>query len=123
MTEGKRLLKNEFVVPGTIRVSAAALDYARDFVATVTAAHGGSYVALFDWSQSITVRPTPDAVPEPVDDCVMVGAAERTDVPAEFIHSVDGVEFVIALPEEILRASVQRIIDFDKSAFFNFVLR
>ena len=104
-------------------MSAAALDQARDFIATVTAAHGGNYIATFDWSQSITVRPTPDAVPEPIDDCLMLGAAERADVPAEFIHSVGGVEFVIELPDEILRASVQRVIDFDIIAFFKFFLR
>jgi len=123
MIEGRHILKNEFVPAGTMTVSTAALNYARDFIATVTAAHGGDYIAAFDWSQAITVRSTPVAKPEPRHDCVMLGAAQRADVPPEAIHTIDGVEFVVELPAEILRASAQRLIDLDNSAFFKFVLR
>jgi hypothetical protein len=119
----KTLLESVFVTPGTLDVSAAALNYARDFIATVAAAHGDNYVATFDWSQSITARPTPDGTPEHVDDCLMLGAYERSDVPPEAIQTVDGVEFAIRMPDEVLQASVRRVIDLDKSFFFNFVLR
>ena len=117
------LLENVFVPPGTINVSAAALKYARDFIETVAAAHGNHYIATFEWSQSITVRPTPDATPEPVDDCLTLGAYERKDVPPEAIQTVDGVEFAINIPVEILQASARRVIDLDKSMFFKLALR
>jgi hypothetical protein len=123
MIDGKNLLKSEYVTPGTIKVSAAALKYARDFIDTVAAVHGDNYVATFDWSQSVTIRPMPDATPQPVDDCLMLSAAQRTDVPPESLHTVDGVEFAIELPVEILKASAQRLIDFDKSLLFKLVLR
>ena len=120
---GKKLMESVFVTPGTLDVSAAALKYARDFIATVAAAHGDNYVATFDWSQSVTVRTTPDATPELVDDCLMLGAYERSDVPPEAIQIVDGVEFAIRVPEEISQASARRVIEFDKNHFFKFVLR
>jgi hypothetical protein len=123
MIDGKNLLRSEYVNPGTIKVSAAALKYARDFIETVAAVHGDNYVATFDWSQSVTIRPTPDATPQPVDDCLMLGASKRSDVPPESIHTVDGVEFAIELPVEILKASAQRLIDFDKNVLFKLVLR
>lgn len=44
-------------------------------------------------------------------------------MPQEVIHTVDGMEFAVELPREILQASVQRLIDFDKNAFFKLVLR
>jgi hypothetical protein len=120
--DGKNLLRTEYVPPGAVKLSAAALQYARDFVATVAAAHGDNYVASFDWAQSVTIRRTPDATPESIEDCLMLGAAERVELPPGVIHTIDGVEFVIELPVEILRASVQRLIDFDKSVMFKLVL-
>jgi len=123
MVDDEKLLENLYVRPGTIEVSAAALKYARDFLQAVAAEHGDNFVAEFDWAQSVTVRPTPDAAPEPVDDCLMLGAAERSDVPPGFLQTVDGVEFAIRVPEEILRASVRRVIDLDTSYFFKLVLR
>jgi hypothetical protein len=117
------LLENVFVPPGTIDVSAAALKYVRDFIEAVAAAHGNHYIATFEWSQSITIRPTPDATPEPVSDCLTLGAYERKDVPSEAIQMVDGVEFAINIPVEILQASVRRMIDLDRSMFFKFALR
>ncbi len=117
------LLENVFVPPGAINVSAAALKYARDFIEAVAAAHGDHYIATFEWSQSITIRPTPDATPEPVDDCLTLGAYERKDVPPEAIQTVEGVEFAINIPVKILQASVRRLIDFDRSMFFKLALR
>jgi len=119
----KRLLDGVYVIPGTIEVSAAALKYARDFIETVSAVHGDNFVATFDWSYSIAVRPTPDATPEPVDDCLMLGATQRSDLPPGVIQTVDGVEFAIIIPVEILQASVRRLIDFDKSRLFKLALR
>ncbi|TMI99416.1 MAG: hypothetical protein E6G97_22760 [Alphaproteobacteria bacterium] len=123
MFDGKNLLKTEYVAPGAVKLSAAALQYARDFIRTVAAVHGDNYVAAFDWAQSVTIRRSPDTTPEPIEDCLMLGASERSDVPPESIHRVDGVEFVIELPSEILRASTQRVIDFDTSVMFKLVLR
>ena len=119
----KRRLEGIYATPGTIEVSAAALKYARDFIATVTAVHGDNFVATFDWSYAITVRRTPDATPEPVDDCLMLGATQRRDLPPGVTQTVDGVEFAITMPAEVLQMSVRRVIDFDKNSLFKFVLR
>jgi len=103
-------------------VSAAALRFARDFIAAVAVEHGDDFVATFDWSYSITFRSSPDATPESVDDCVMVGAIKRSDLPAAAIQTVDGVAFAINIPLEILQASVRRLIDIDDTRMFKLVL-
>jgi hypothetical protein len=122
MSNDRKILKGEFVPPGAIQVSRAALEYARDFIAMVAADYG-DHIATFDWSQQITGRASPDAEPQPIDDCLILGASARSNVPQEVIHAVDGMEFAVELPREILQASVQRLIDFDKNAFFKLVLR
>lgn len=123
MSDERKILKGEFVPPGAIKVSTTALQYARDFMAAVTAAHGNKYMATFDWSQQITGRASLDAEPQPIDDCLMLGASERSDVPQEAIHVLDGLEFAVEIPTEILQTSVQRLIDFDSGVFFKLVLR
>jgi hypothetical protein len=122
MSNDKKILKSEFVLPGAIQVSPTALEYARGFIAMVAEDYG-DHIATFDWSQQITARPTPNAAPYPIDDCLILAAYERSDVPREAAHIVDGMEFAVQIPNEILQASVQRLIDFDRNAFFKLVLR
>jgi len=112
-----------YVPPGALRLSAEALKDAREFIDAVTAGHGQGHIVLFDWATSVTVTEQPGATPQPVNDCLMLGAILRSDVPPDAIQTVDGFDFAIMIPPGILQNSVQRLIDFDKNAYFKFVLR
>jgi hypothetical protein len=123
MTSQSKLLESVFIAPGIIELSAAALEYARDFANAIVGIQGGNHVVTFDWSQSVTVRPTPDAPWNDIADCLMLAAYERNDVPPGFVQNVDGAEFAIRMPVEVLNASTKRLIDIDESLLFKLALR
>ena len=43
------IIHDGLVAPGVLRVSTEALNYAREFVEAVTAAHGDGNMAMFVW--------------------------------------------------------------------------
>lgn len=117
------IIDEEFAVPGVLRVSAEALTYARDFIESVTAAHGAGYIAVFDWSTKVEYRTDPQAPLQTVYDCLGVGASSRSEIPPDAIETIDGFDFAIEIPLEALQKSVQRLIDVDENAFFRLVLK
>jgi hypothetical protein len=124
MTDTSNLIiHNEFVSPGVLRVSAEALKYARDFIESVSAAHGDGYIAVFDWSTQVEYRPDPNAELHTVYDCLGLGASSRSEIPPDALQTVDGVDFAIAIPLEVLQKSVQRLIEVDENAFFRLALK
>jgi hypothetical protein len=40
-----------------------------------------------------------------------VGASERSEIPADRIQVVDGVEFAVAIPKDICEGAPERLID------------
>src|ERR1043165_5344323 len=113
MTDDSNLIiHKEFVAPGVLRVSPEALKYARDFIETVTAAHGDGYIAIFGWADMVTFKTDPDGPLQVVKDFMDLGAIGRDQIPPGAIQNVDGVDFAIDSAVKILQNSVQRLIDF-----------
>lgn len=123
MSSRSKLVESVFIAPGTVDLSPAALKYARDFADEIADTQGGNHVVTFDWAQSVTVRPKPDAPSEEIADCLMLTAYERSDVPPDFIRNVDGTEFAIRMPTEMVQASRRQLIDIDESLLFKLALR
>jgi hypothetical protein len=124
MTDGSNLIiHKEFVAPGVLRVSPAALKYARDFIETVTAAHGDGYIVIFGWADMVTFKTDPSGPTQVVKDFLDVGAISRNQIPSDAIQTVDGLDFAIDSALKILQKSVERLIDFDENAFDRLVLK
>lgn len=51
------------------------------------------------------------------------GASERTEIPADRIAVVDGLEFAIAIPRDICEAAAERLIDVAGDGSTKLVLR
>lgn len=110
-----------FTPPGIIKVSPAALKFARDLAETVR--QGGNWVVTFDWAHSINVRRGPNEASEDIGACLTLGAYRRHQVPPGFTQAVEGVEFAIKIPKEIWEKSVEHLIDIDESLLFKLALR
>jgi hypothetical protein len=121
MTAPLNLLDSVFVEPGSVDVSPAALEYAREF-SGAAAGQPGNHVVTFDWAQSVTVRPGPGKPLEDIGDCLMLAAYERNEVPSGFVHAIDGAEFAVRIPRDVLEASARRLIDIDERLLFKLVL-
>ncbi len=114
---------DEFTPPGLIKVSAAALKFARDFRAAAKGAYHGDCVVTFDWAYSVSLGRGPDMPPEDIGACLMLGAYERRHVPNGFTQTVDGLEFAVKIPVAVWQNSSQRLIDFDPSEIFKLKLK
>lgn len=113
------MFKEEFTAPGIVRVSASALQYARESSAVVAS----RYILTFDWAQSISIAQSADAPLEHIGACLTLAGYERVDVPSGYIQRADGLEFAIRIPTPVWQASEQRLIDLDESLPFRLALR
>ncbi len=96
MTDAANLIiHNEFVAPGVLRVSPAALNYAREFIEAVTAAHGAGNIAIFGWADMVTFKTDPNGPTQVVKDFLDLGGISRSEIPPDAIQTVDGFDFVI----------------------------
>jgi hypothetical protein len=112
---------DNFAAPGAVTITAAALQLARDF--SRVACRGDNYVVAFDWAESIALRREPGGPLENIGACLMLGAYERVAVPRAFIQIVEGCEYAVRIPSDVLRASERRLIDADPMAPFKLALR
>lgn len=71
----------------------------------------------------MTFKPDPGAATQVVKDFLDVGAIGRSEIPADAIQTVDGLDLVIQIPLAVLQKSVQRLIDIDENAFSTLVLK
>jgi hypothetical protein len=117
------IIHNGLVAPGVLRVSPEALNYARDFIKAVAAAHGPGNIAIFGWADMVTFKTDPDGSTQVVKDFLDLGAISRSEIPTDAIQTIDGFDFAIELPLKILQKSVERLIDMDKDAFAKLVLK
>jgi hypothetical protein len=117
------IIHNGLVAPGVLQLSPEVLNYARDFIEAVTAAHGPGNIAIFGWADMVTFKTDPNGPLQVVKDFLDLGAISRSEIPADAVQTVDGFDFVIELPLKILQESVQRLIDMDKDAFAKLILK
>ncbi|MBZ0139552.1 MAG: hypothetical protein K8H87_07205 [Pseudorhodoplanes sp.] len=113
----------DFIPPGTLRISDAALQFARDFCAEVGRSQSGNWVIVSGWASSISLKRAPDAPYEDFGACVVLEAGRRNEVPLDFIARQDGLDFAVAIPRFIWESRPQRLIDFDASQLFKLILR
>src|SRR5438477_6452746 len=124
MTDDSHLsIHHQFIVPGVLRVSAAALSDARHSIGTVTAAHGDGYIATCGWADMVTFKTDPSGPLQVVKDFLDLGASSRDQIPSDAIQTVDGLDFAIDSAPKILQRSVERLIDIDENAFDKLVLK
>jgi hypothetical protein len=124
MTDAPNMIIHDgLVAPGVLRVSPDALNYARAFIETVTAAHGEGNIAIFGWADMCTFKTDPDGPTQVVKDFLDLGGISRSEIPADAVQTVDGFDFVIEIPLKVLQKSVQRLIDMDENAFARLVLK
>ncbi len=114
---------DNFLTPGIVRISDAALNYAREFAETVGRSQRGDWVVTFDWAQSLSYRPGPDAPEQNIGPCLMLGAYERHQIPAGCTQSAGDIEFAVRIPDDVWQQGVHRTIDLNESLLFKLVLR
>lgn len=122
MSREHRQSDDDFVEPGVVQVSPAALSLARDFASVVGKKNGKAHIVTFDWAESVSVTEAPGERPKQVGPCLMLGAYERHQVPVGLTHSIDGFEFAVRIPKAQL-SSDGFMIDFDPGLLFKLVLR
>jgi hypothetical protein len=114
---------DRFIAPGTLKVSASALQLARGFDEAIASKQNGNWVVVFDWADSISVHRAPDAPWEDIGACLTLGAYKRGEVPPGFTYTVDGFEFAIRIPTDVWQKSTHRMIDTDDTLLFKLTLR
>jgi hypothetical protein len=112
-----------FTPPNVLKVSPSALELARSLTETAKGVQPHDWVVTFDWATSVSIKRGPNQPSEMVDDCLMLGAYQRRQIPTGFTQAIDGVEFAIKIPKDIWEKSAQRLIDTDPTKFFKLTLR
>lgn len=109
-----------FVPPGKLRVSAPALQMAREFAGVIGQYRSGRQIVAFDWGQT-SVREKPGLPMRDLGECLMIVAYLRSEVPREVVHLDDGLEFAIKMPSEVWTR--HHLIDVDATQFCRLALR
>jgi hypothetical protein len=112
----------ELTNPYLVSLSPAALEFGREFAQAVGARNDGPWITAYDWATSLVIQ-KPDAPPQEVGPCLMLGAYKRAEVPLKMIRSLDEFQFVVKIPAAVLAASAHRLIDIDPALPFQLVLR
>lgn len=115
--------EEDFTPKGSVRVSPAALAYAREFAEAIGSVQGGSQIVSFDWATSVSVKDGPDAPEKHLGACLMLGAYQRRDIPPDALRFADGLEFAVKIPASVWTVSAQKLIDRDDAHYFRLALR
>jgi hypothetical protein len=117
------MFEEEFTPPERLKISAAALQWAREYFDHLRSNQAGDWVVVFDWASSMSVRRAPDVPSEDLGACLVLGAYRRHEIPSGFIARQDGLEFAIKIPHQIWENLPQRLIDLDNTKHFRLGLR
>lgn len=113
-----------FTPPGTLRISDAALELAREFREQARqAAPDEDWVISFDWADSRRFREKGTNEWRDVGGGLDLTAYERWKIQARYIQKIDDVDIVVKIPAPVWERSAERLIDADESAFSGLVLR
>jgi hypothetical protein len=115
-----------YAPPGTVRVSAAALQLAREFaeeIAPTRPEPEDDWVISFDWADSRFIRRVVDGPREELGAGLDLAASRRSDVPPDVVQIVDDLEFAIRIPRHVREASKERLIDYDETVLSKLTLR
>ena len=104
--------------PGSVTLSPAALAKARALARQVGQTHPKSvWIVGFQWATSRKVRDKDSELEEDMGPGLTLGGWRRVEIPSEYVHRQDGLEFVVQIPEFVLAKSRLRLVDVDPAAF------
>jgi hypothetical protein len=107
-----------------VRVSAAALQMAREFGEQVRHARPERVrLVAFDWAISRGIRRRVDGPMEELGPGLDLVSFDAAHIPREAIHETDGFLYVVKIPREVYDFSAQRLIDVDEAKFGGLTLR
>jgi hypothetical protein len=105
-----------YAPPGVVKVSALALQMARELAERVlVTCPGVPRVIIFSWRDSGWVRKPPDGPRIELGPGIDLGASDAADVPRDVLQTVDAIEFAIRIPRHIYENSALRLIETDET--------
>jgi hypothetical protein len=105
-----------YAPPGVVKVSASALQMARELAETVLVARPVfPLVIVFSWRDSGWVRKPVDGLRIELGPGIDLGAWDAADVPRDVLQTVDGVEFAVRISRHIYENSALRLIETDET--------
>jgi hypothetical protein len=105
-----------YAPPGVVKVSASALQMARELAERVLVTRPGfPQVIVFGWRDSGWVRKPPGGPRIELGPGIDLGACDAADVPRDVLQTVDGIEFAVRIPRHIYENSALRLIDTDET--------
>jgi hypothetical protein len=126
---------SDFAPPGTVKVSAAALEQARQFSKEIHEQGNlffdngdrirpiSDWVVSFEWAQSRSVRRQAAGPREELGPGLVISAHERSQFPPEVIQTAGDLEFAIKIPRWVWEKSESRLIDTDETVWWKVSLR
>lgn len=113
-----------FTPPGKLRVSASALELAREFREQARqAAPDEDWIISFDWSDSRRIREKGSNEWRDIGAGLDLTAYERRKIRDDHIQRMEGMDIVMKVPAPVWEKSAERLIDTDETAFSGLVLR
>ncbi len=113
-----------FNPPGSVRVSAGALELARSFAKDVTSFdRAGGWIVCFAWATRTRVKDKGDKEWTDLGPGLYLGAIRRKDAKPADIFRTNGLEFLVEIPDRILAQAKERLIEVDQSKLDKLTLR
>ena len=121
--EGK-LPDRWFSNPDKVKVSAEALAIAKGFDEEISGKHPDQqWVIAFDWADSRRVRDRGTNNWQDLGSGLDLTAYEHWKVPLQAIKKLDELRYAIKIPDQILDASAEKLVDVDDSSVSGLVLK
>ncbi len=113
----------DYCLPGEVAVSAAALEYAREFAEALNPEETeGRDLVAFCWATNIRVRLPVNRWTEQAPAPALF-SHDRNTTPEAAFHDLGGFRFVVRIPKEVLAASERRLIDYEPTSATKLTLR
>ncbi len=109
--------------PRSVTISAAAMRHARTFAKSVGGSERGGRVVAFNWADQVSERDSLHDTERQLGACLMIGAYQRDQVPADAVAVSDGVALTIHVPDHAWPSPTRRLIDVDDAKPFGLTLR
>jgi hypothetical protein len=115
---------SNFAPPGVVKVSAAALEQARQFAEDISRVKpDDDWVISFEWAESRAIRRRVDGPREELGAGLALVVYDRSDLPPEVIQTAGDLEFAIKIPSQVWQQSELRTIDIDETVLWRVTLR
>jgi len=113
-----------FNPPGSVRISAGALELARSFAKDVTTFdRAGGWIACFSWATETRVKGKGETEWTDHGPGLYLGAVRRRQARPADIFRMGGLEFLVEIPDHILAQAKERIIELDTNRLHKLTLR